>query len=566
MTKLFQGTTLRSRRSERGFTIIELGVVLTVIGIMASVYARYGASIGQEQRGKLIGQTVATVHNAAEDYARRYRAEILNNTAITAPAVVAVTRAPTTAEFFALGQTPNLISAAVARGGNIQIRLSPSPVGCVMPACEIQILTYLDAPVLNSNENVVARGVLAAATREAGARAGGSESFAPTRLRGLDGMWDAANPVAGNPVGIFAMMSSTADIGSSQYVRIRDSRDPDLQGPLTVAGNVAANGSLTATGATTLNGATTINNTLAVTGTAAVGRLQVNDVGVAGGACPANTFIKDASGLLLSCVAGQWKVQGDSSCIANYSDLNYLQDSTRCYNGAGNPNSPAGGEWFFLEVFRHVNPANYYTAQRVIGMTGAATGKVWIRNQQSNVSGAGWGPWQLVINGSDVGAACSPEGATATAANGLGLLCVNGLFRSMDTIIRFGTPGAACTMAGVTAINTASNNETLICKSNPADGANVLVWFRLRDLTQNLQFVFAYFVNAGGQVPKPTCPAGARQLMIATSKATSSSDGGVHVFGTDLNASNWTLNMVDGSGNSMPAQAEALVQTYCYFP
>lgn len=28
-------------------------------------------------------------------------------------------------------------------------------------------------------------------------------------------------------------------------------------------------------------------------------------------------------------------------------------------------------------------------------MTGAAAGKVWLRNQQSGVSGAGWGPWRV---------------------------------------------------------------------------------------------------------------------------------------------------------------------------
>ena len=511
MTRLSRLHQLPTLRRERGFTAIELAVVITVIGIMASVYARYGAVIGQEQRGKVLGQTIATIHNAAEDYARRYRTEILNNTAITVPAAVAVTREPTTAEFFALGQTPNSISAAVARAGNIQVRLSPSPVGCVMPACEIQILTYIDGPVLNSNNNGVETTVLAAATREAGARAGGSESFAPTRLRGLDGAWDAANPVAGNPVGIFAMISSTADIGTSQFVQIRDSRDPDLQGNLSVAQ------ALTIGGATTLNGATTVNNSANVTQA-----LTVGGVTTLNGATTVNNSASVTQALNV----------GTNLTVTQVATANrFVPSGAYALNAA-------------------------CVDQGAIARSLAGVGLVYCQG----------GFWRALATQAAAGGVCAPNGTRADDAAGTMLLCVNGTYQLMSDIIRSGTPGAACTMAGVTAINTASNNETLICKSNPADGANVLVWFRLRDLTQNMQFVFAYFINAGAQVPKPTCPVGATQLMIATPKATSSADGGVHVYGTNFDAWNWTLNMVNGAGITMPPGAEALVQTYCYFP
>lgn len=115
-----------------------------------------------------------------------------------------------------------------------------------------------------------------------------------------------------------------------------------------------------------------------------------------GGTCSTTGAIaQNGSGGILSCQSGIWKLAGgDGKCIGTSADLNAVQDDGRCYNGAGNANSPAGGEWFFLEVFRHINSTNFYVGQRVVGMTGAAAGKEWIRNQQSSSQAGGWSPWQ----------------------------------------------------------------------------------------------------------------------------------------------------------------------------
>src|SRR5690606_8237076 len=54
------------------------------------------------------------------------------------------------------------------------------------------------------------------------------------------------------------------------------------------------------------------------------------------------------------------------------------------------------GDWLFVEVMRHYNTGNFYTVQRATGMTGGAAGKVWLRTQQSDNQGVGWGPWSLI--------------------------------------------------------------------------------------------------------------------------------------------------------------------------
>lgn len=142
-------------------------------------------------------------------------------------------------------------------------------------------------------------------------------------------------------------------------------------------------------------------------------------VQVTGGACTTvGAIARDGAGGVVSCQGGLWKASsaGDSKCVATASDLNLLHTDGRCYNSAGNANSPAGADWFFLEVYRHTNPANYYTAQRVVGMTGAAAGKVWQRSQQSASSGIGWAAWVQI---SDPGVSVSNG---QLRANGTGLM------------------------------------------------------------------------------------------------------------------------------------------------
>jgi hypothetical protein len=108
-----------------------------------------------------------------------------------------------------------------------------------------------------------------------------------------------------------------------------------------------------------------------------------------------------------------YKVQGNGTCKGDARDLNLIQEDGKCFNSVGNANSPAGGEWFFLEVSRHINPSNFYTAQRVTGMTGGAAGKVWQRSQQSGTSGAGWSSW---VQQGDPGVSTANSSLTASGS------------------------------------------------------------------------------------------------------------------------------------------------------
>ena len=135
--------------------------------------------------------------------------------------------------------------------------------------------------------------------------------------------------------------------------------------------------------------------------------LVMNSVQTSGGACTSTGAIaQDGNGGLLTCQGGTWKT--DDRCQYTTSDLNNLQTDGRCYNGYNLPNSPAGSDWVFVQVFRHVNQSAYYVTQQLTGMTGAAVGKNWTRTQQSGSQSGGWSVWyQTTDPGVSVGGAGS---------------------------------------------------------------------------------------------------------------------------------------------------------------
>lgn len=171
--------------------------------------------------------------------------------------------------------------------------------------------------------------------------------------------------------------------------------------------------------------------------------LVMNAVQTLNAACSASGAIaQDGSGGIMSCQGGAWKLVGDGKCVATTSDLNALQENGRCYNGIALPNSPAGGEWVFVEVFRHYNNAVYYVTQRIIGMTGAAIGKTWTRSQNSGTAGGGWSAWiqqadpQVSVASGNVVGAGTLQGAYLYSTGNIGAA---GSVMSSGNVVAAGT-------------------------------------------------------------------------------------------------------------------------------
>lgn len=546
----------RSSYGQDGFTLVELMITLSIVALLGLYAASELSRRTEEVLAEGSGQYIKQVAAAAERHTILNFNQYANS--LPVPGVLVALR-PTVAELAALGR----LNAGFPSGPGsmptrqtLRIDIRPS-LDCPGPNCILTALACTTGPVNLGRPNT--RFDLAQTMVDVQGGSGGQSSmnFGNTiRGPGLN----VPNPV-GNVEGIVCGSSVVDTALYQRFVTIQDTRDPDLQGPLSVAGAVKFAGNMTATGTATAGNFVTA-------GTATVGKVQLTDTAAVKTACATNGLLaKDATGQMLSCQSNVWQVQGDGKCVATASDLNLLQEDGRCYNSAGNPNSPAGADWFFVEVYRHINPTNFYTVQRAFGMTGASAGKAWMRNQQSGTSGTGWSPWVVTSSTATVGAACSPEGSMSTSPTNVALLCVNGQFRGMDTIVRSGTPGAACPVPGATAIDTANANETLLCRANPSGGT--ARYMRLREMTQNLMFVSATEVqdwqaNASGNVTKPNCASPAIAIIQLLPKTLSTKDGGISIFADDPGPY-WRVYLRNGDGSVMAAST-AIAQTFCYFP
>jgi hypothetical protein len=112
------------------------------------------------------------------------------------------------------------------------------PKGCSPAACNIEGQVII-AGAIRSGPGATDGAVIGPILSRLGADAGISLATRPETITGLGNTWQAVNPVNGQPPGVVAARVGTAASGFGQFVRIGDSRDPDLAGDLSVAGNTS---------------------------------------------------------------------------------------------------------------------------------------------------------------------------------------------------------------------------------------------------------------------------------------------------------------------------------------
>ena len=215
-----------------------------------------------------------------------------------------------------------------------------------------------------------------------GVKGGVSLPVSPGTITGYGGSWAVPNPVGGSPAGVPGAYFGTTSGTTSQFVRIQDSRNPDLQGALSVAGNISTPSNLAGN---------TINATTTVTaGGAVVGETFKNS---------SNCFQVDASGRV----------------------------GTNCYAPTDMPSGWAGGV-STGDVYSHSN----------IGAGAGGTVSAAMKSD-GTIKGAA-GDFMVASNGviglnakGTSGAACSSTtgnvGALTVDTSGTLLSCVSGVWR-----------------------------------------------------------------------------------------------------------------------------------------
>lgn len=157
---------------------------------------------------------------------------------------------PTLAELRSHGYLPGDFPNQSALGFGADIRILRASA-CPGEPCRIDGVVYADKPLLKKGTQFPDHIAMASVIEAAGGYGGAVWPEAPAQLRGA--AYSFPNPLAaGAPTyaaGTLALWAG-AGAGSGQpdmnrYVKMRDTRDPELQGSLSVAGNVHAGGYVT---------------------------------------------------------------------------------------------------------------------------------------------------------------------------------------------------------------------------------------------------------------------------------------------------------------------------------
>lgn len=368
------------------------------------------------------------------------------------------------------------------------------------------------------------------------------------------------NPV-GNVEGIVCGSTMLDTTLYNSFVRINDTRDPNLQGPLTVAGLTTLNGGAN------INGPTAINNDLSVSGKTTNGpclTLEGGTNGRAGFGCqsPDNVPSGYTGGVTSTDVIAQGNILA-SSAPAGFTGSNGNYALVTANNGTGAAEIRTSGR----AAADRLTPLGSYTPGAAC--TAADNGSIAQSTGGNGLVLCSSGVWRLLSTQATANAPCTVAGAMAVDATGQSLICIGNKWVGMSQLYQTGVIDQACPTVGVFALDPNNNYEQLFCAQNLAGGS--ARWMRLRDLTTHFVLVNTVEVTPDAIVVKPTCSAAAsqiaQQVIQLIPKVTSTSDGGIAVYAVD-NGSAWTVKMQNGHGTNLTGSptAAALAQIYCYFP
>lgn len=516
--------------------MLELMLALIVSAMIGFLALQEKVKADRMEFATVQGGDLALLRNAADAYASENFAALQKGANVTKNGVTLAagtdtgqSYAPTVGNLRAMGYLPAGFTnqSTFSNGqapGNYQVIVRRTPIGCaaVDPAsCDVTGIVYIDQAVKAAGSTEIDGPALTAMLTALHEHGGISLPTNPAQVIGANAGWADVNPVAGQPAGVIAARFGFMSSGLGVFVRRNDTRDPNLQGTLTVAGDVTgksnvgtndglaaclraallSDGQIIARAANCIARATINPNTGTIAANDATGAAQVTLDG--------GTGSMTASGQIAGASANLTNLSTPGTSCTGEGDI--VRDSTSAASG--------------LLICR----ARHYVSAAV-----AARGAL-------------------------SGDACIDEGELVrnTAAGSMGLLiCRANLYRPVGMTVA--TAGTACAPDGALAQD--GPGSSLICQSG--------TWIHLASRMGNYAYIGAFEVTlnntAAGQgaiVNKPTCLANGTPKIYLLSKS-DDQIGFINRYATD-GGSFWQAFAVDGAGN--PVVAVMIAQTYCYY-
>jgi hypothetical protein len=554
------GTSLRpasSGRRQRGNALVFalLGLLISALGAVGVIQA--GRLQARHEAGNGEATILENLRGATNNAIFESMGPIQDGAAIgrngvtVAPVAVAgeLVWQPEIAQLVAMGYLPAGWTATVSSLNDAPYRISFKrvPAGCVGAACNIEGHVVLAGPIRGGPTDIDGA-VIGPILARIGADSGVSLATDPTRILGFGNTWSLVNPVPGQPAGVVAVRVGTATSGYGQFVRIADTRDPNLRGDLTVAGNT-----LFGDGSTHSEFRSSVQidaQALALRNAGGIDCVWLRPDGVVDircdGALSATSGVfKDGSGHATT-IAGAGLATGGSVAADGG-----LSTATMTVFGADDPaaivvkagdllvRDPAGTALLRIAANGNVSAGNDIVA----------AGDVQAR--------------RLTLSGAvDEGAACS-AGQVAMMANGGLATCQGAAFRATS---RYASLGTACAAAGMQAVD-ALTSDALVCRGG---------WYASQSgLTSSRVYMAGFAVRHGDYIASATalpngCPATAGpvspQATIFLLPQTDAGTPGNPVLNRNAQwtGQGWTISLTDGTGAATTSNVVA--EVYCLYP
>ena len=456
---------------------------------------------------------------------------------------------PQVMQLVAMGYLPPGWTATTSTLNNspYAIEFRRVPVGCVAAACNIEGHVVLEGPI-SSGDHASDGAVIGPILARLGADSGVSLPTDPAHIVGFGNTWRLDNPVPGQPAGVVAVRVGTASSGYGQFVRVGDSRDPNLQGDLTVAGNT-----LFGNGGTRSEFRSVLQvdaQPLTLRNSAAADCVQLRPDGVVDIECDGQLsattgLFRDAAGHATTISAAGLVTPGSVAADAG------LSTGTMVVSGAGDPNAIVvkSGDLFVR------SPAG--TALLRV----AATGDLSAANDV--IAAGALRASRLALSGTvGEGDACGVGEVAMMNGGGLAT-CQAGTFRATS---RYASLGTACATTGLHAVD-ATTSDALVCRGGYYASQSALTSARV--------YMAGFAVRHGDYIAAATalpngCPATASptapQATIFLLPQTDAETVGNPVLNRNAQwtGQGWTISLTDGTGAA--TSSNVVAEVYCLYP